>query len=226
MKAMMRRVVWPGLLWGYVFVSPASGQVLNFGSLTAGENRLTLTAGIDPAVLGAVAYTRTIAMFGRPVAFSVDLALPLAGLDVRDYRALVGAQMSALRWGAWHLAGRAGLVSQGTRNDIYDAHSLGADLTAYMGYYGGRRFAALELGFDKAVVTYIAHRDWYREYFYEGAVDGWYSSTGGTWHTGIVAGTAVGRVELALRASLHRSERGNSLLPPVNGTLSCAYLFR
>ena len=133
--------------------------------------------------------------------------------------------MSLLHRGGWHLAGQGRLISRGTRNDIFDAHSVGADLTAYLGYYGARRFAAVELGFDKAVATYLSHRDWYRDHFYKGAVDGWYSSMGGTWHTGLVAGVDLGRVELAARANLHWSQGGNALSPPINGTLSVAYAF-
>jgi hypothetical protein len=224
-KRAIRRAAWSGLLsWG-LLVSPASGQVLNFTSLKSGEDRLTVTMGMDPAILTAVTYTRTAAIGARPIALSVEVALPVTGLDVRDYRALVGAQMSALRLDRWHVAGHARLTSQGTRNDIFDAHSLGAGFTVSVGYYGLRRFAAWDFGFDKAVATYISHRDWYRDYFYAGAVDGWYSSTGGTWHTGPVAGVDLGRVELAAQARLHWSEGGHSLLPPVNGTLSFAYRF-
>lgn len=225
MKAGLRRAAWAWFVTWCLHMSPATAQVLNFDTLRPGDNRLTVTTGIDPAILGAVAYTRTAALGGRPVAFSVEIALPLAGLDVRDYRGILGAQTSALQWGRWHVAGGAGIVAHGTRNDIHDAHSLGADLTAYTGYYGARRFVALELGFEKTVATYIVHRAWYRDYFYEGAVDGWYSSTGGTWHTGLQAGIDIGRVELALHASLHRSEAGNALSPPINGTLSCTYPF-
>ena len=225
MRETIRRAATGGLLSWCLLVSPASGQVLNFGSLAAGENRLTVTMGIDPAVLGALAYTRTVALGERPVAFSVEIALPVAGVDVRDYRGRMGAQMSALQFGRWHVAGLAQLISQGTRNDIFDAHSIGADFTVFLGYYGARRFAALDFGFEKAVATYISHRDWYRDNFYSGAVDGWYASTGGTWHTGLVAGIGLGRVELAARANLHWTERGHSLVPPVDGTLSFAYLF-
>jgi hypothetical protein len=221
----MHRIAWAGLLAWCLLGSPASSQVLNFASLEAGENRLTFTMGIDPAILGAVAYTRTVAIGERPVAFSVETAFPVAGLDVRDYRALVGAQMSALHLGRWHAAGQVRLISRGTRNDIFDAQSLGADCTVYLGYYGARRFAALDLGFDKVVATYISHRDWYRDHFYEGAVDGWYSSTGGTWHTGVAGGVNAGLLARTAQAGLHWSEGGNALLPPINGTLSFAYAF-
>jgi hypothetical protein len=180
---------------------------------------------MDPAILGGVAYTRTVTMGERPVALSLEAALPVAGLDGRDYRALLGAQMSALHRGRWHLAGRGRLIARGTRNEIFDAHGVGADVTASLGCYGARRFAAVDLGFDKAVATYISHRDWYRDHFYPGAVDGWYASTGGTWHAGIAAGLAVGRAELGGRAGLAWSEAGHALAPPVHGTLSLTYVF-
>lgn len=225
MRETIQRTAWIGLLSWWLFVAPAAGQVLNFASLRAGEDRLTLTMGIDPAVLGAVTYTRTVAAWQRPLALSLEVALPVAGLDVRDYRVHLGAQMSALQRGRWHLAGHGQLISRGTQNDIFDAQSLGVDFTASVGCYGARRFAAATVGFDKAVATYISHREWYRENIYSGAVDGWYSSTGGTWHTGVAAGVNRGHFELAARANLHWSEKGSALVPPIHGTLSLAYVF-
>jgi len=213
-----------GILAGLLPVS-ARGQVLNFDRLEPGQNRIALTAGLDPAVLAAVGYSRTVSLGTRSLALSVELAAPVAAFDAQDYRVVFGAQTWAFRRGSLYLAGRGGVISRGTSNDIFVAHGFGADITAYAGFYARGGFCALEIGFDKEMVTHISHQDWYRNVVYADAVDGWYSAGGGIWHGGVVGGTGLGRFEISLRAVLLLSEGGSRLDPPIEGAATVAYVF-
>ncbi len=80
------------------------------------------------------------------------------------------------------------------------------------------RFA--EVGLDKAFVTHMNHREWYRTYFYADAKDGWYRNTGDTVHFGISAGVAVGKAELLARST--RTPRGYSWRRSRNRAVSCS----
>lgn len=224
-KRLASGIGWLALLGILVLAAPAAAQVLNYDRLQPGQNRISATAGLDPAVLAAVGYTRTVGAGSRPLALSVEVGLPVAALDARDYRVYLGAETWIVRWGSVIVSGRAGAISRGTSNEIFVAHGFGMDLAAGAGYYGTRAFGAVEVGLDKEMVTHISHQDWYRDNAYPGAVNGWYSSGAGAWHAGAAAGIAFGAFETALRAGYFLSEGGNSLDPPFRGTLSVGYVF-
>ena len=126
----MKRMLGTSLLLLFLGADAATSQPLNYETLASGQNRVTIGMGLDPAVLSALAYTRSVSVGARPAALSIEVALPVARFDGRDYRASVAAHMSIVRFNGLHLAGQARLISRGTRNDIFDAHGVGADLTA------------------------------------------------------------------------------------------------
>lgn len=221
----MTRTVFGSLGVCFLVASASAGQPLNYEAITPGQNRVVLSMGLDPALASSVGYARSVPIGSRLLLLSLELALPVAHLDGRDYRTAIGAQMSVWSFRGLHVAGQGQVISLGTRNDIFDAHGVGADLTLSVGYYGLRGFASLEGGFNKNLATHISHRDWYRNFFYADAVDGWYDSMGGTWHGGVVAGVSLSRFEVAGRIQMQRSEAGHALLPPFGGVLSVAYLF-
>src|SRR5690606_28578105 len=70
-------------------------------------------------------------------------------------------------------------------NDFVRLLNFGSDMSATIGYYKPKWFAAGEFGFDKAIVTHFLHSDMYKNNFSE-AIDGWYEpSTGGNFYYGL-----------------------------------------
>jgi len=116
-------------------------------------------------------------------------------------------------------------ITRGTENSIYRAFNFGADFTGAAGVYRRSWFLAGEFGFDKAVITHIAHTDWYRTHFYPEAKDGWYLNAGGTFHYGVTGGVAFGRPELAVRAGRLRTEDFNDLTPPMYAGVGVGFRF-
>ncbi|HEX9703902.1 MAG TPA: hypothetical protein VGA20_01485 [Gemmatimonadales bacterium] len=121
--------------------------------------------------------------------------------------------------------GRHGVHHPGTENSIYRAFNFGADFTGAAGVYRRSWFLAGEFGFDKAVITHIAHTDWYRTHFYPEAKDGWYLNAGGTFHYAVTGGVAFGRTELAVRAGRLRTEDFNDLTPPMYAGVGVGFRF-
>ena len=99
------------------------------------------------------------------------------------------------------------------------------DFTGATGVYRHHWFLAGEFGFDKAIITHLTHSDWYRQYFYPDAKDGWYLNAGGTYHYGMAGGVAIGRTELALRAGWLRTEDFHDMMPPMYAGLGVGFGF-
>lgn len=222
----MTRSVIPviGLALALAVARPAEAQ-WNVARYVPGSNRLYSTVGVDPALVAAVGYGRTFRLFGRPLQAGLEAGAAGGSLDLRDFRARLGANILLLDVAGMQLTGRAAFVTRGTSNTIYRALDMGADVGGTLGIYRRGWFAAGEAGFDKAIITHLTHSDWYRRYIYPDAKDGWYLTTGGTWQFGGMAGLTLGRSELVLRAGTARTQGGRKLAVPFYADLGVGVSF-
>ena len=197
-----------------MLASNAYGQwnVARFGTE---RNRVYTTFGVDPAFVSSVGYARVIPVMSHNFQVNGEVGLAAGRADARDFRSRIGVQTSLLSWKALNLSGSATFISRGTDNAIYRGFNFGADLSATFGVYRPGWFLAGELGKDKAIITHVTHTSYYRDHFYPDAKNGWYLDAGGTLHHGLVAGVTLGKVELVGRGGWLRSERYNSLMPPM-----------
>jgi len=203
----------------------STAQDINFARLESGTNRVHLSFGLDPALVTTVGYSRGITLGDRAALVDLDVGMVAAEADFQDLRTRIGFQTTLLQLGDWRMAGRGRLTARSTSNSIYDGAGFSADLTSYVGFYRQGWFAAMLIGYDRIFALHIEHSDWYRENFYEDAVDGWYSGEAGYLHGGLAAGILAGPVEMALRLELRRIDGGESLDPPFVGGLSLCYPF-
>jgi len=209
-----------------LLVAPASrAQVANLARLAPGQGRAHLSAGLDPAVVTTIAYSRTFGLGGHTASWFAEWGLAAADADPGDMRMRAGGQAVLWSHGSWRIAGRGSLSAQHTKNSVYEGAGFGADLTALGGYYRGRWFAGALVGYDRTVVMLIEHTRWYRDNVYADAVDGWYRGASGILHAGPMAGVAVGPAEVAVRVEWRRMNGGGTLDPPVVGGLSVGVPF-
>ncbi len=172
------------------------------------------TFGLDPAFVGTAGVSGVIP--GRvKLQIGAEFGTVVAAFDVRDWRARGTARTTVVHRGAFRITGEGAFIARGTSNSIYSALNLGASTTLTAGAYRRRWFLAAETGFDKAVATRITNSDWYRDYYYADAKNGWYLTPGGTLHAGLTGGASLGNVELMARAGTLRTERFNALIPPM-----------
>ena len=155
----------------------------------------------------------------------VEAGVVTAKLDARDYRARLQAQTSIVTWRSLRLVGSAAFITRGTENSIYRAINFGSDFTGTVGVYRPHWFLGGEFGFDKAIITHLTQSDWYREYFYPDAKDGWYLNAGGNFHYGPVGGVAIGPAEVVVRAGWRRTEDFKDVTPPMYGVLGVGWRF-
>jgi len=200
----------------------AQWNVARFGT---DRNRVYTTFGLDPAVVTSLGYGRIVPLMGHAFLLAGEVGVVAARMDTRDFRARLGTQTSLVGWRSLHLTGSATFVTRGTENSIYRGFDFGADFTGTLGVYRHGWFAAGEFGFDKAVITHVTHSDWYRTYFYPGAKDGWYLNAGGTFHSGVTGGFALGRAEVVLRFGWLRTEDFDVMLPPTYASVGVGFGF-
>jgi hypothetical protein len=197
----------------------------NVARFDMNRHRIHATAGVDPAVITAVGYSYTRPVMGRPVQVGIEGGVVAASMDANDFRARLQAGLSVVQWKSLHVNASGAFVTRGTKNNLYKAITMGADVGTTVGMYTPRWFVAGETGYDKSVVTRLTHSDWYRTHFYPDAKSGWYVDTGGTWRFGGIAGVALGKTELVVRAGVPRTRRGNSIGVPYYASLGLGHAF-
>ena len=207
-----------GLLLCVLCARDAAAQ-WNVARYDGARNRVYSTFGLDPALVTTLGYGRVVSVRGHDFQLAGDVGVVAAELDLRDFRARLGAQTSLLRWRSLHFTGSATFITRGTENAIYRGVNLGSDFTGAVGVHRRKWFATGEAGFDKAIITHVTHSDWYRTNYYPDAKDGWYLDAGGIWHFGVAGGVALGRTELTGRFGWRRSQDYNDVTPPVYGSL-------
>ena len=176
------------------------------------------TFGLDPAFVGTAGVSGVIP--GRfKLQVGAEFGTVVAAFDMHDWRARATARTTVVHWGAFRIATEDAFIARGTSNSIYTALNLGASTTLTAGAYRRRWFLAAETGFDKAIATRLTNSNWYREYYYADAKNGWYLTPGGTLHAGVAGGVTAGIAELTVRAGTLRTERWNTLVPPMYGSV-------
>ncbi|UCF97317.1 MAG: hypothetical protein JSV89_19410 [Spirochaetaceae bacterium] len=208
-----------------ITVLSATGQVMS--PLPAGEQAVCAGIGLDPAIIFSAGYARGIRFdaINRDLLVSAEIAFPIAELDFKDNRIKTGIQMSIVSRNGWDFSTAIHAIFRGTENWMHRASNIGFDVAALGGFYGKKWFSALELCYDKALMTKITATDAYRDEVYSEFKDGWYINTGGYFQAGLRAGLQLGHLELKLRSGLQRTERFESMTVPFFADLGVNYRF-
>jgi hypothetical protein len=198
----------------------ARAQHLNFATLEADTNVVTVTTGAEYGLVLGAGYGRVVSVADRPIVLGAQLSLGWAEVDASDFVLRAGATAPILGDGRWKLIGGAGAIVRGTKNEIARMTNVGADVALLAGRYSPRWFVAAELGFDWAATTHVEHDEAYRMTVYADARDGWYTSPGGTARGGIQGGMSLGRHDVILRAGRLIDVSGEPPMFPLYGTLT------
>jgi len=198
--------------------------------IPAGNRAMYMNFGLDPAVITTIGYAQGFGVdfIKRDIMVSAELAMPVAKMDLRDYRLKIGVQTSIINYKGWDFSIPVHLILRGTKNWMHSATSFGADFTALFGYYGKWWFVNLEFGYDLAFITKMKATDRYKKYYYPDFKDGWYGSTSHFFTRGIRAGFRIRRTEITIRAGqpiIDWTAESSELMPPFYGILGVNYLF-
>ena len=182
--------------------------------------------GIDPALVTTLGYARRINTnsFVKEMLLSTEISIPIQ-FDFNDYRLKLGGQMNLFEYGKLYGWGILSLIDRNTRNSIHQANSLGIEITLLSGLHGKHYFLLGELGYDKSFFTHIKHNDWYKEYYYSDAKDGWYRNSAHHFNLGINAGFSLSKFVIMLRTGIQKSKSIIDPLVPFYGIISLNYRF-
>jgi hypothetical protein len=192
----------------------AASAQWNLARRSTGDTRLSMSVGVDPAVIGSIGLHHTVRVLGLRTQLGADAGVVAGNADLRDYRTRLGAEVQLVAFGDVRAAAHLSGIVRGTSTLLFRGTNVGADAGLTVGRYRRGWFVAGEAGFDKAILTHLVHSDWYRERVYRDAKDGWYLDNGGTWRFGTAVGLNIGATELLLRAGLHRTQGWEPLLVP------------
>ena len=218
------------IMFAFILLTLMTTNAQVMSPLSAGKQAAYFNFGLDPAVLTALGYARgfEVGFIKRDMMVSTELAIPVAKLDLGDYRLKIGVQTSIINYKGWDFSIPVHLIMRGTKNWMHNATSFGADFTALFGYYGKWWFVNLEFGYDLAFITKIKATDRYKEYYYPDFKNGWYGSTSSFFTRGLRAGFRIRRTEITIRAGqpiIDWTGESSELMPPFYGNLGVNYFF-
>lgn len=189
------------------------------------DQSIGVEAGLDSALIARATYSHRLPALLSGALVYARFTLPFAEPDLKDFAVDAGVRASLLSAGNWKLELLLGPELRKTSNRLFSATAFGVRSAALGGYESDTWGALAEVGFDQVLTTHIAHSDLYRRVGYSDAKDGWYATTGGTWHAGVRGGARFDRLELSVAAGVMTSAQFNALVPPFYGTLGGSYAF-
>ncbi len=180
-----------------------------------GESRVYVNFGFDPVFIAGAGYARSfdIKPINRVLTITADYSAPVFLFDLEHYKLDVGTRIAFFK-GSWNIINRFRVINKGTDNPVFFGNLFSIEEGLLFGYFSDRWYAAGEFSYEKFMLTYIKHSNWYKKYVYEDAQDGWYSSTGGKLIFSLEGGYTFSDVyELTLRAGMYMTEGGNLPVP-------------
>ena len=189
------------------------------------EQSVGVEAGLESAFITRAIYTHEIPDFLRDATVYARFTWPVAEPDFADFAIDAGLSATALGSERWKLQLLLGPVVRNTSNDLFSATAAGFRSGMLAGYRSDTWGLMAEVGYEQILGTYLQHSDLYKDRFYAGAKDGWYSITGGTVQLGLRGGARIRRFELQGALGVMATDRLKPLEPPVYATVGASFAF-
>lgn len=174
-------------------------QSVNWRSLRNEDKHiLNLNAGWDYAATFGVGYGYKLNT-RIPLVIGAEFSIP-AGEDLADdFKTKIGGQAEVFHHNNFSATLKIQGIFRRYQSEFVALSNFGSEFTGVVGYYRPRWYAALELGFDKAIVTRIRHSDLMEEY-YPGIQNGWYLPSGGNFSYGLQLGYSAKSYDVYFKA--------------------------
>ena len=194
-------------------------QTLNFNNLKREDKQIvTANAGLDYGLVYGAGYGYQVKS-KKPLILSVQLSGPSGENLTDDFKTKIGAQMRFYKIRNFHFTAKAHGIYRKNKNDFVALQNFGAEVSATIGCYKQKWFTAVEVGFDKAIVTHFKHSEDYKQ-IYPGVQDGWYEpATGGNFNFGVLGGYSFKRSDIFLEGGLVTTQNFSKSQLPFYGRL-------
>lgn len=162
-------------------------QNINWKNLRPSQRHIiSLNAGFDHGTVIGVGYSYQLST-KMPLILNLEYSMPFGDKLFDDFKTKIGGQLNVVRANNLFAAVKAYGIVRRFENDMTRMLNFGSEFSATAGFYKKKWYAAVELGFDKAIVTHIKHSDLAKEYNPE-IQSGWYIPTGGNFMYGLQGG--------------------------------------
>lgn len=185
--------------------------------------------GIEPTYVFAIGYMQAFDLksINRKVLTYGDLSSPTKMFGIKNYEAKAGGVIEAISWKGigvtYNLNFSTGHVQ--TKNFGSQKFSFGNKLSC--GYYKDKWYLAFIGQYEKIIANNLTHTQYYRDYVFPEAKDGWYKGAGGNIQFGLETGfTLKEYLDIRFELKLPKSEKFDSYNgSPAHTNLTIAYRF-
>jgi len=175
------------------------------------SNRAYLRAGIEPATMLTLGYERKFDLnFLAPdIVTFAEYGISVAHPENAELKA--GIILPVFERSAFKIVNNLNLSAGSLSTKNFGSKKFAAADELAFGLYKQRWFVAATAEYEKIVLNRIEHTDFYRDTYYEDAVDGWYKGAGGMFQFGVETGyTFAQRYDVHLEFKMPFTETFNS----------------
>lgn len=189
------------------------------------DNVISSAIGVESGTLFSIGYQHTVhaESLNKNMSFFANTTVPAGEELFNDIRVQLGASTFLLHNSNFNVSTALALTTTHTQNTLYNGTGFGLDVLITAGYYKSTWFAAAEAGADRTLLTRLSHSDYYKDYFYQEAKDGWYPNSAGNLRIGVRGGIKIGRAELGLRVGAQTTMEFNKRVIPFFAGLQAGY---
>lgn len=196
----MKNLIFSIILLAIAFTANTSfAQTVNWRSIHHSDRHiLNLNAGWEYAATFGIGYGYKLNT-KIPLVLGTEFSLPSGEELTDDFKTKIGAQAEVFRHNNISATVKIHGIFRRYQSEFVTLQNFGSEMSAAIGYYKPRWYAAGEFGFDKAVVTHIRHSGLMEEYNPE-IKRGWYIPTGGNFFYGLQGGYTMSSYDLYVKA--------------------------
>jgi len=191
------------------------------------NNRVYLRTGIEPATMLTLGYERKfdVGFLNQNIVGFAEFGSSVANFSNNDFK--VGGILPVFEKGKFKIVNNLNVSAGSMSAKNFDSKRFAAADEVAFGIYGAKRFVAFTAEYENILLNKIEHSDFYKETYFEDAVDGWYKGAGGRFQLGIEGGVTVKKkLDAHLEIKLPFTEKFNSYRgSPMHVNLGIAYRF-
>jgi hypothetical protein len=191
-----------------------------------GNGRVSAFGGVGPATMIGVRYERRFdsLAFKKDIFTFAQVTSSATRFGTENSEFKIGQRIPV--WRKWNIGVIAGL--NGSFGNVHtqniDSKKFALEGDVALGLFREKGFFATTFAYEKILATKIMHSEYYRDRFYDGAVDSWYSGGGG-FQFGIEGGIVIkSLIDVSMDLTIPITERFNPMMgSPAYINLSIGY---
>jgi|GEM_PF-1671257 len=154
------------------------------------QNNIYLRTGIEPASMVAFGYQRNLHpnFLGQTVTTFAEWNFSAFRFSPKNSEVKVGGITPLFQKSSFKIVNNLNISAGSVSTRHFESKKFAAADEIAFGFYKAKWHLAMTAEYEKIFLNRIEHTDFYRENYYEDAVDGWYKGAGGMFQFGLETG--------------------------------------